>query len=505
MNEPKRNSLFVSIFSNWATMMVAVFVGFFLTSYIIKYLGVTGFGIWTLITSIIGYYSILDLGVESAVTRYVARYAGQRNYTALNESINTALVLFLSIAMSVVILSFVLDDTLANFFSVEPGYHEDFKLLVVILGISMGISFPAKLLSAVMKAHERFLEANMVEISVILLRSLCVIGALMLDWGLVGIAYANLIAAFFTLILNAWFCHRLFPYVKLNVRQGSWHMLGALLIFGVGAATQEIASILRFNLDAFVIGRWLDLTAVGIYSVAGILMRYYLQFISSATISIFTARFSNLDGAGQLEQLRSLFFKSLSIAAFLSFALAAALLILGEQFIRLWAGEAFMGALPTLWVLTIAYAITLAQSTSVAMMYALQKHQLFAVISMLEGVANLSLSIYLAPKYGILGVAWGTAIPMLVIKLFLQPWYIGKILQISVLDYLWQLLPPLLLAMGLVTLTLYHPAFVPLADNYLLMMFWGSVLLLPFGILYFFLFPQDWVAIRQKIQAKLHH
>ncbi len=502
MNDSKRNSLLVSIFSNWATMLVAVFVGFFLTSYIIKNLGVTGFGIWTLISSIVGYYGILDLGVESAVTRYVARYAGQKNYKALNESINTALVMFLCIGTVVVILSFLFDDHIALFFNVEPEHFEDFKLLVVILGISMGIAFPGNLLSAVMKAHERFFEANVVDISVILVRTLCVVAFLSGGLGLVGVAYANLIAAILTLGFNFWFCLRLFPRVKFNLRGGSFSMLAALLTFGVGAATQELSSILRFNLDAFVIGRWLDLTSVGIYGVAGILMRYYLQFISSASIPVFTARFSTLDGEGKPEQLRALFFKSLSMAAFLSFAIATALLILGEQFILLWADASFLGALPVLWVLTIAYAVTLSQSTGVAIMYALQKHQLFGLISLLEGFVNVALSIYLAPKYGILGVAWGTAIPMLIIKVFLQPWYIGKILDISVLHYIWQLLPPLLLAAGMVGFSVYAPQWVPTADNYLLMGLWGCVLLMPFGLLYFVMFPADRQAIWQRVQSK---
>lgn len=503
MKELQRNSLLVSIFSNWATLIVAILVGFFLTSYVIKYLGPTGFGIWTLIHTIVGYYGILDLGVESAVTRYVARYSGQKDYKALNQSINTALALFLLLGILVTALSFLIAAPLVAFFNTDAAYAEAFKMVVIILGISVGISFPGNLFSAVMKAHERFFEANIVDIAVILTRAVFVILFLIWDWGLEGIAYANLIAAALTLAFNLWFCLRLFPHVKFDPLGGTLNMLRALMKFGIGAATQELASILRFNLDVFVIGRWINLTAVGIYSVAGLLMGYYLQFISSATISVFTARFSHLDGEGKSEELRRLFFKSLSIAAFLSFAIATPLLILADQFVLLWANHEFLSVLPALWLLTIAYAIMLSQSTGIAMMYALHKHQLFAIISLLEGLSNLALSIYLAPKYGILGVAWGTIIPMLIIKIFIQPWYIGKILHISVLAYLWQLLPPLLLAMGLVTLSLYAPQFVPQANNYLLMAFWGMMLVLPFLLLYFYLFPADRTFIWHKIQTQL--
>jgi len=52
-----------------------------------------------------------------------------------------------------------------------------------------------------------------------------------------------------------------------------------------------------------------------------------------------------------------------------------------------------------------------------------------------EGIANLALSIYLAPRLGLIGVALGTTIPMLVTKLVIQPWYTLRIIGIPVKDY----------------------------------------------------------------------
>src|SRR4030043_918065 len=95
----RRPSLLVSALSNWTAFGVSVLIGLFLTPFIIGHLGKTGYGIWTLISSLIGYYGILDLGVTSAITRYVARYAGQKDYKALNETVSTALAIFAIIAL----------------------------------------------------------------------------------------------------------------------------------------------------------------------------------------------------------------------------------------------------------------------------------------------------------------------------------------------------------------------------------------------------------------------
>ena len=48
---------------------------------------------------------------------------------------------------------------------------------------------------------------------------------------------------------------------------------------------------------------------------------------------------------------------------------------------------------------------------------------------------NIGLSIALARRYGIVGVAWGTAIPLMVTGLVVLPWFARQSLQISIATY----------------------------------------------------------------------
>ena len=89
----KRPSLKINSISNYASLFVQIAVGFFLTPFIISHLGQTGYGIWVLVGSFVGYYGLLNLGVSSAIVRYIARYSAQKNTSSLNETANTALVM----------------------------------------------------------------------------------------------------------------------------------------------------------------------------------------------------------------------------------------------------------------------------------------------------------------------------------------------------------------------------------------------------------------------------
>src|SRR2546426_10406890 len=69
---------------------------------------------------------------------------------------------------------------------------------------------------------------------------------------------------------------------------------------------------------------------------------------------------------------------------------------------------------------------------------------------LLEGLANLALSIALVQWYGILGVALGTAIPMALVSLFVLPVYVCRLLKLRLWTYLWDVHGyPLLLSLPL--------------------------------------------------------
>ncbi|HPS02833.1 MAG TPA: hypothetical protein PLA90_14940, partial [Candidatus Sumerlaeota bacterium] len=71
-----RKLLLINACSNWASLAVNVLVGFILTPFIIRHVGKGGYGILTLVWSVIGYYGLVNLGVRSAIMRYISRNAG---------------------------------------------------------------------------------------------------------------------------------------------------------------------------------------------------------------------------------------------------------------------------------------------------------------------------------------------------------------------------------------------------------------------------------------------
>jgi O-antigen/teichoic acid export membrane protein len=109
----------------------------------------------------------------------------------------------------------------------------------------------------------------------------------------------------------------------------------------------------------------------------------------------------------------------------------------------------------------------LAQSASGRVLFGMAKHKTLAIVTLMEGAANLFLSIFLARRFGMLGDAVGTAIPLFCTTLFFLPRHLCRVLKLRLGTYLREafLLPLTLCAPLVVVLLLMRHWFV--AHNYL--------------------------------------
>ena len=130
--------------------------------------------------------------------------------------------------------------------------------------------------------------------------------------------------------------------------------------------------------------------------------------------------------------------------------------IFGKSLITLWVGEGFIEASSILTILSISTAFAVAQNPAIGLMYALNKHHYYAGATVVEAVANLLLSIYLAKQYGMVGVALGTMIPMLIIKVLVMPLYVHKVAKVNLSQYLKPIITPALVAAAVTILMYSH-------------------------------------------------
>jgi len=86
-----RRRVLVGTISNYASKIVTLIGLFFLTPFILRELGRDLFGLWTLVGSVVAYGALLDFGIATAVTKYVAEYHSRGEMEEANRLIATSL------------------------------------------------------------------------------------------------------------------------------------------------------------------------------------------------------------------------------------------------------------------------------------------------------------------------------------------------------------------------------------------------------------------------------
>ncbi len=448
----QKRSLKVNALSNWTTLIINIIVGFFLGRFVIRHLDGTDYGIWTLVGYFTGYYGLLNLGVGSAITRYVARYAGQGDEESLNETVSTAMTMFCCTAGLALLLSYFVAEPLARFFNVKPEHFNDFRRVVRIIGLATAITFPGNVLATIIRAHERFIAANCVSVFTTLLQAVLSVSFLWHGWGLSGVAWTAVIGEATALTANLVLCRFLTPHVRIRFGRARLRMLRTLIAYGGITTVIVVADMLRSSLNSIVIGKCISMAAVGVYGLVGARIMVYMVQLVAAPLGVLTPRFAALDGCGDHAEMRRLLVKSLAVSSTLAFGVSTMAIVFGKPFILWYAGPEFRDSVPILWLLATGAAFALAQNPAIGFMYALNKHYLYAIATIIEGIANFSLSIVLVLRYGTIGAAFGSLIPMLIVKILVMPVYVSRVAGISVLDYVRPMVPPCLVA-ATITLT----------------------------------------------------
>jgi O-antigen/teichoic acid export membrane protein len=97
---------------------------------------------------------------------------------------------------------------------------------------------------------------------------------------------------------------------------------------------------------------------------------------------------------------------------------ALCLLLFGGDLIQLWMGPGFEAAVVPLYVLAAGGIVMVAQGPTGTILLGTGHHRMVAWASLAEIVLNVALSILLVGRFGLAGVAIGTAVPFALLNLF---------------------------------------------------------------------------------------
>src|SRR5579859_7653103 len=88
-----------SVLSNWFGLAANLGISFFMAPFIVHKLGDSAYGIWALMLQLTGYMGVVDVGLRSALVRFVSRLRAQNDQEGLNQLLSSTLQLYSAFAV----------------------------------------------------------------------------------------------------------------------------------------------------------------------------------------------------------------------------------------------------------------------------------------------------------------------------------------------------------------------------------------------------------------------
>lgn len=428
----KIQKLFRGSALNTISLFFNVVILFFLFPFIVDKLGTRLYGLWELLSSLTGYYFLLDFGISTAVSRFIARAIGMKKHNEIISVLSNSVVLFSFMSFISLLITTVLIISISAFVSDE--LRGVTQLLIAMVGLEFAISLPLRIYQGVLKAYLDFDVLSGIEITKVAVRSLLIVIFLSNGYGIIALVTINVVTniIFHLSILS-------FARVKYNVTLNRSYVarqkMKELFHFSKHVFLAGLGGVIRSRIDHFIIAGFLGLSSVTVYAVASRIIDFFIKIVQKVT-GVLTPVFSTYEGEKDFESIRNTFVTGVKFSTIISSFIGANLIIYGKFFIENWMGKKFLGAYPVLAILTFSLTIALSQQVSIGVLQSVNKHKYFSMIVIIESLSNLVLTLILVRKFGIIGVAIGTAIPMILTKIFLQPYIVCKSIKLSLKVFL---------------------------------------------------------------------
>lgn len=308
-----------------------------------------------------------------------------------------------------------------------------FRMVVMISSINIVLSFPIRSFWGILSSNLRYDVSVYLEIINVVMKALLIVAFLKLGFGIIAVAIINFVADMLWYGANAFYALKLAPYIKISRQYFDIGKIKIFLNYSVYVFFSQIAGLVKYSIDNYVISAFVGLSAVTVYSIGTRLVGYAANFFNKL-LGLMTPVFSQYEGQGNFDAIREKFLFMLKIGVYLAVFFSSFLIVLSRPFIARWVGPGYEEAHLIILIFSIPIMFEMIVTPSSQVLYGISKHKLLTWVNCGEALMNLVLSLILVQFWGIKGVALGTAIPSIITKLFIQPIYTAKVLNIKVVD-----------------------------------------------------------------------
>lgn len=435
----KISQLKLGVALSYVSMGLNMVVHLAYTPVMIRLLGQSEYGLYTLVGSVVSYLSLFSLGFTGAYLRFYSRYSHKGDKTGVARLNGMFLTLFLCMSAAALLCGMILSQFTKQLFGTNLTAAElsKAKILMQILVVNIALTFPSSVFDSIVCAHEQFLFQRILQLAGVVFNPLVCLPLLLMGYGSVAVVSVTTGITVAKLITNIWFClHKI--HAPFEFRHFNSALLKEIGAFSFFLFLNMIIDQINWSVDKLILGRVSGTSAVAVYGVGSQINSLFTSF-STAISSVFSPRVNRIavsNAESMSQQFTELFTKVGRIQLIILGLIASGVVFFGHYFItNIYATAEYAQAYPVALLLMLPATVPLIQNIGIEIQRSVNKHQFRSIIYFFMAVFNTAISIPLASLYGPTGAALGTAISLILANGLIMNVYYQKALGISITSF----------------------------------------------------------------------
>ncbi|WP_345242034.1 oligosaccharide flippase family protein [Pontibacillus salipaludis] len=436
---------------SYVSLFITLIIALAYTPIMIRLIGQSEYGLYSLIGSLAAYFSIMDLGLGNTIIRYISQNRVIGDKSRESELNGFFLKIYSFIGILAAIVGFIIWWNIELIFggSLSTSELEKAKIMVIILIFNFSLSFPLSLFSSILQSYEKFVFVKLVGIFRSLMIPILTLPILLMGYGAVSMLVITTLVNILALLYQVWYAFKKLD-IKVSFIKVDVNFVKEILGFSFFIFLNVIVDMIYWNTDQFILGITSGTEVVAIYAIAMQFIVIYKLFSTSIS-NLFLPKASRLvANNASNEELTHLMLRYGRIQfIILSFTLSGFILF-GFPFINIWAGYSYSDAYYIVLIVMIPLTIPLTQNFGIAVLQAKNQQGFRAVTYIIIAVINVVISIPLAIKYGGVGIAMATALSLILGNIIIMNIYYHVKIGIHMIVF-WKNILKILLVVSFLT------------------------------------------------------
>jgi O-antigen/teichoic acid export membrane protein len=411
------------------SIMGRLLIGLALTPFLVHMLGVENFGLWAVLSSVVGYFSVLDFGLGGGLVRFFTGFCERGERVAARQVFSFAILFYACFALVLAPVVYFLAPLVVGVLRLSPANVPIAILLFRLIFVQLVLLLVAGVFGALIVALHRMDLTSGVDFVATVVYAALTVTLVKLHFGLLGLVYAGFAQFALTIALQSVVVHRLFGSLWCNPLRLPPSLVRKLLSFGSWMQINSIATILTVEANRFILGAFVSVASVAYYEV-GYKLAMLVRTLPLTFVGALMPAASALDARDERERLDELYVRGTRYLAIATFLIAGFIVGASDRLVQVWMGRSFPYAGLVAVVLVTAYAVNNLAGVGTTIVRAIGEPRYETYYAVIGAVLTSVLCLILTPHYGLVGLISATALGTLVSSLYFM-WLFHRIRRLS--------------------------------------------------------------------------